>query len=304
MRATLDELKSCVDGLTSDVNARFDRVLESIGGAAAGSRLAAELLLHAARAECPRIFTLIPAEADAHSPEARGFFKKVCSRVKGVVVKTWHLYLLCEGHDGTPHFVPGVEAFNIAVPKPFLVKAAPYLKIMSSVLSIAVKAATGVTVPDFLRDVDVSGVARLLDAACVAAAAVADVPVEALTSALESAAAATASAAAAAAAADAALPVDTMASALETAAAAAEAGKAEAERVAAVAAGVQGDSDAAIAGLRDLLESIQPSAAAATRAREAGLQCVSASGAAGTRVYVWVCEECAAVMFCGARGCT
>ena len=117
-----------------------------------------------ARADkCPRLFMMIPAAADVRA-EPKGFLSRVVSTVKSVAVVEWNLYLLCEGANDdlseAPHFVAKKAATKMTVPKvrgrgargsrrplvhvtlppqEFLVKAAPWLKIIVSVISVAAK---------------------------------------------------------------------------------------------------------------------------------------------------------------------
>ena len=104
---------------------------------------------------------MVPAAADKRA-EPKGFLSKVISTVKSVAVVEWNLYLLCEGANDdlseAPHFVAKKAATTLTVPKAraravrrccrahahsrpqeFLVKAAPWLKIIAGVISIAAK---------------------------------------------------------------------------------------------------------------------------------------------------------------------
>lgn len=256
VRASVDALTSSVTALASTVNARFDAVMTSLGVVNGDVALVKALVVHSRSAGCPRAFLLVPAKADGRSVEARGFFKRCIDKGKSIVSVKWHLYLLCEGHDGTAHFT-GHEPFEVDAPKDFVVKAAPYMKLLSGVLSVAVKLATGVSCPDFLRDAaSDAGVSRLLDAACLAAAAIGGLPVDSITGDLDAAAGVV----------DPALDAR--------------------DRVDALRGALQGASDAAVDQLGTLLTSVAGSCADAAAA--ARIEHVVIGG----RGHAWVCTAC------------
>jgi hypothetical protein len=74
--------------------------------------------------------------------------------VRMYAMTTWNLYLLCDGGDGHPHPIGGVEPIKITVPTRFLVAAAPYLKVVGFAVKLALKITMGVTVPGLI---DVGG---------------------------------------------------------------------------------------------------------------------------------------------------
>ncbi len=70
---------------------------------------------------------------------------------------TWYMSLLCDGGDGRPHSIGGVEPITVRVPTAFLVAAAPYLRVVGLLVKVALKLALGVTVPGVIDAVGQPG---------------------------------------------------------------------------------------------------------------------------------------------------